>query len=38
MAEKLAPSAVSPLRLGLAALLSGTLVGVLGGAFLLTLR
>jgi len=38
MARKQAPNRVSPLRLGVAALLAGALVGVLGGAFLLTLR
>ena len=38
MARKQASNRVSPLRLGVAALLAGALVGVLGGAFLLTLR
>jgi hypothetical protein len=38
MARKQTANSVSPLRLGVAALLAGALVGVLGGAFLLTLR
>ena len=38
MVRKQASNAVTPLRLGVAALLAGALVGVLGGAFLLALR